>query len=111
MRRAAAAARRRASARTALLVAASTLALGASVGLASVAKQGDLRITLLAQVQPDKLPREEPAPIAVFVSGHVATFSGATPPQLRRMTVQVNRHGLLGSVGLPRCTIREIQPG
>jgi hypothetical protein len=111
MRRAAAAARRRASARTALLFAASALALSASAGLASDGKQGDLRTTLLAQIQPNKLPRNQPAPIAVFVSAHVSTFSGATPPQLQRMTIRVNRHGLLSSTGLPHCTIREIQPG
>jgi xanthosine utilization system XapX-like protein len=78
---------------------------------AVVVQTGNLRIGVLAQVQPFKLPRREPAPIAVFLSGHVGTVDGETPPQLRRMTVKVNRHGLLQSLGLPSCQLSQIQPG
>jgi len=69
-----------------------------------------LRITVLAQIKPFKLSRVEPSPIAVFLAGHIATPSGATPPQLQKMVIEVNRHGLLSSVGLPACTIDEVQP-
>lgn len=74
-----------------------------------VQEQG-LRITVLSQIQPFKLPRVDPAPIAVFFSGHIATPSGDTPPQLRKMVIKVNRHGLLQSAGLPSCTLDEVQP-
>jgi hypothetical protein len=70
-----------------------------------------LRVTVLSQIQPNKLPRVEPAPIAVFISGHIATPSGETPPQLQTMRVAVNRHGLLRATGLPTCRLPEIQPG
>jgi hypothetical protein len=91
------------------------LAVAAFTGLAAfaagaVVQEEGLRITVLSQIQPFKLPRVKPAPIAVFFSGHVATPSGATPPQLRKMVVKVNRHGLLQSVGLPHCTLAEVQP-
>lgn len=69
----------------------------------AVVQQEGLRITVLSQVQPYKLPRVGTAPIAVFVGGHLATPSGAIPPQLNRLTVDVNRHGLLQSRGLPVC--------
>lgn len=72
---------------------------------------GNLRVTVLAQVEPPKLPRRTPAPVAIFISGHVGTVDGAVPPQLQTMTVKVNRHGLLQSKGLPYCTLPEIQPG
>jgi hypothetical protein len=49
------------------------------------------------------------APIAVFVGGHIATPSGAVPPQLREMTVKVNHHGPLQSKGLPTCTLSAIE--
>jgi hypothetical protein len=78
---------------------------------AAVVQSGNLRVTVLAQVEPPKLPREIPAPIAVFISGHIGTVDGAVPPQLQTMTVKVNRHGLLQSKGLPYCTVPEIQPG
>jgi hypothetical protein len=76
-----------------------------------VVQPGDLRITVLAQIQPNKLPRATPAPIAVFISGHVATPSGAVPPQLQELSIKVNRHGLLQSAGLPSCQLVQIQPG
>jgi hypothetical protein len=76
-----------------------------------VIQTGNLRVTVLAQVEPPKLPRKTPAPIAVFISGHVGTVDGAVPPQLQKMTVKVNRHGLLQSKGLPYCALPQIQPG
>jgi hypothetical protein len=82
----------------------------ASVASAAVVQQGNLRITVQSQLQPYKLPRTEKAPIAVFVSGHVATPTGETPPQLQAMTVLVNRHGLLQSRGLPTCQLHQVQP-
>ena len=69
-----------------------------------------LRITVLSQVQPYKLPRHRPAPIAIFVAGHLANAKGGIPPQLQRLTIRVNRHGLFQSKGLPVCRIPEIQP-
>jgi hypothetical protein len=69
-----------------------------------------VRITVLSQVQPYKLPRKGTAPIAVFVGGHLATPTGEIPPQLNELSVQVNKHGLLQSRGLPSCPVRKIQP-
>ena len=77
---------------------------------AAVIQQGNLRVTVLAQVEPPKLPRKTPAPIAVFISGHIGTADGSVPPQLQRMTVKVNRHGLLQSKGLPSCSCPRSSP-
>jgi len=90
---------------------AGTLAL-ASAALAGAAtiQEGGLRITVLSQLIPYKLPRAKPAPIAVFVAGHLESSTGGIPPQLRRLTVDVNRHGLLQSRGLPVCRIPQVQP-
>jgi hypothetical protein len=91
---------------------AALLVLGtAAYAAAAVVQSGNLRVTVLAQVEPPKLPRKTPAPIAVFVSGHVGTVDGEVPPQLQTMTVKVNRHGLLQSKGLPSCELAQIQPG
>lgn len=81
----------------------------AGAATAAVVRQGNLRITVLAQVEPHKLPRTGTAPIAVFVSGHVAAPDGTVPPQLRRMSVKVNRHGLLEDTGLPICRFAQIR--
>jgi hypothetical protein len=85
--------------------------LAATFAVGAVIQQGNLRITVLSQILPYKLPRQGVAPIAVFVSGHVGSVDGSVPPQLQRMQIKVNRHGLLQSKGLPTCTQAEIDPG
>lgn len=86
-----------------------TLAV-AGTATAAVVQVGNLRITVLGQVLPYKLPRDRPSPIAVFISGHVDTVDGTVPPQLRKMVIRVNRHGLLRSRGLPTCTLERLYP-
>ena len=83
---------------------------GITAANAAVIQEGNLRITVLSQIQPFKLPRTGTAPIAVVIAGHIATPSGETPPQLQKMTVKVNRHGLLQSEGLPTCSLAQVQP-
>lgn len=84
--------------------------LCASIASAVTVQQGGLRITALAQISPYKLPRDRPAPIAVFVAGHLQSSSGGIPPQLQELRIEVNRHGLLQSKGLPTCKVPQIQP-
>lgn len=86
------------------------LALAAVAVAAAVVVQAEgVRITVLSQIMPVKLPRSEPAPIAVFVAGHLATPGGTIPPQLQRLDIEVNRHGVLRSRGLPVCHPRQVQ--
>lgn len=94
------------------LGAACLISLAASVAVVSAAviQQDGLRITVLSQVMPYELPRDRPAPIAMFVAGHLAAVDGGIPPQLERLRIQVNRHGLLQSRGLPVCHPGEVQP-
>ncbi len=91
---------------------ATVVALLACVSLAgaTVVQEGNVRISVLSQILPYKLPRHGVAPIAVFVSGHLSEPHGGIPPQLQEMTVEVNKHGLLQSKGLPSCPLRKIQP-
>jgi hypothetical protein len=81
-----------------------------SLAHATVVQEGNVRVNVLSQVLPYKLPRQGTAPIAVFASGHLSEPHGGIPPQLQEMTVEVNKHGLLQSKGLPSCPLRKIQP-
>jgi len=85
------------------------LLAGAGAAEAVVVQGGGVRITVLSQVKPYKLPRQKPAPIAVFVAGHLASAMGGIPPQLQRLRIEVNRHGLLQSRGLPVCHPSQVQ--
>jgi hypothetical protein len=82
----------------------------ASLAHAAVVQEGNVRISVLSQILPYKLPRHGTAPIAVFVSGHLSEPHGGIPPQLQKMTVEVNKHGLLQSKGLSTCPLRKLQP-
>jgi hypothetical protein len=83
-------------------------AASAAPALAVVIEHGRLRISISAQLKPYRLPRAGRAPIDVFIAGHVASVDGSTPPQLRRMDVKLNRHGLIDGRGLPSCHLGEI---
>jgi hypothetical protein len=92
-----------------LLVPLLLLSVAVAGARAAVVQDGGIRITVLSQVKPFRLPRTGTAPIAVFVSGHIASTDGGVPPQLQRMTIDVNRHGVLQSEGLPVCPLALIR--
>jgi len=96
--------------RAAALGLAAALLACASLATAAVVQKGNVRITVLSQILPYKLPRQGTDPIAVFVSGHLDAPKGGIPDQLQKMTVRVNRHGLLQSRGLPTCQVTQLQP-
>ena len=96
--------------RAAALATAVALLTCATLAQATVVQEGNLRITVLSQILPYKLPRHGVAPIAVFVSGHLAAPHGGIPAQLQEMSVEVNKHGLLQSKGLPVCSLAQLQP-
>lgn len=82
---------------------------GAALAGAVTVRQGAIQITALAQVKPNKLPRHGTAPIAVFIAGHLQSADGGIPPQLQQLKIDVNRHGLLQSEGLPVCRPTQLE--
>lgn len=92
-----------------MLASLAVLSVASATAGATPVQRGDLRITVLTQIAPYKLPRTGTAPISVFVSGHLASTTGGIPPQLQRMDIKVNRHGLLQALGLPACPIARIR--
>lgn len=95
----------------AMLLAALVLVLGlAALARAEVAQKGDIRVTFNGALTPHTLPRSGTAPIKVAVEAKIASTNASTPPQLRKMTIAINRNGKLSSKGLPVCPIKAIQP-
>ena len=82
----------------------------ASTSLAASVQEGTLRVSITTQIKPFRLPRTDPAPIDVFLAGHIASTTGGVPPQLTRMTVYVNRQGVLDTAAVPICPISQIGP-
>lgn len=90
-----------------------TLALVLCLGIAAQAKlnrKGDLIVSFQGEIKPSELPRSKPAPVSVRVAGNVKTTKGLRLPQLRKISVAINRSGRLFDKGLPTCQVERIQP-
>jgi hypothetical protein len=94
----------------ALLCAALAALAVAALAQAETVRKGTLQVAFVGDLSPKKLPRAGAAPISVHVGGHVSTTDGSSPPQLRRIEIEINRNGRLDYRGLPACTLRQIQP-
>jgi hypothetical protein len=74
-----------------------------------VYQRGNLRVSFDGRLRPHDLPRERLAPATVSLDGSVGTVDGSQPPQLREITVAMNRAGKLFSAGLPVCSPAQLQ--
>jgi len=86
------------------------LATSAALAHAEIVQKGTLRVKVSGELKPRRLPRTGTAPIAVTVGGVVSTTDGSLAPQLKRIRIDLNRHGSLETTGLPRCKVAQIQP-
>lgn len=81
-----------------------------AIAHAEITQRGDLRVTFTGALRPRVLPRNGSAPITVAVGGTIATDDDANPPQLQRVSFEINRNGHLNPRGLPTCVVKQIQP-
>lgn len=81
-----------------------------SLTSAEVIQKGHVRVHFDGDLTPRALPRQGSAPVRVSVEAKIASTDSGTPPQLRRLSIAINRHGKFTPQGLPVCTLREIQP-
>jgi hypothetical protein len=70
---------------------------------AEVTQSGNLRLSVTAKLQPNRLPRLGESPVSVAFDGQITTPDGAMPPQLESFQIAINRNGHLDSEGLPVC--------
>lgn len=72
-------------------------------------QKGNLRVSFSGRLQPRDLPREHLAPVTVSLDGSVGTVDGSRPPQLREISIAMNRAGRLTTAGLPTCAASRLQ--
>jgi hypothetical protein len=77
---------------------------------AEIAREHGLIVSFGGEVRPRLLPRLGTAPVAVTVSGRVRSAERGLPPSLRRISLEINRNGILDNRGLPLCRAGQIQP-
>jgi hypothetical protein len=86
------------------------VALLAAPASGEVVQKGNLIVSFGGSIAPPSLPRDSRAPIEVRVDGRVNTADGRLPPSLRRISLEINRNGVLYDRGLPSCRIERIRP-
>jgi hypothetical protein len=96
--------------RLSLTAALLTLLALASLAHAEIKQQGNLRVSFDGELTPHTLPRSGKAPVKVAVGAKIAATNGAAPPQLRKISIAINRNGRLDAKGLALCRLEEIQP-
>lgn len=91
------------------LAAVSALALlvvGSAYGL--TVRAGNLIATGDGGFAPTALPRDHDAPIKLFGHGRIRTVDGTRPSPLRKLVVELDKHGHAETRGLPKCTMQKL---
>lgn len=94
----------------AALVAAFCVLASASLAGAEVTQEGNLRVSFTGGIAPNALPRKGKAPVKVKFGGEIKTTDGQMPPQLREISLAINRNGKFDFRGLPACHYHQIHP-
>ncbi|HSK49005.1 MAG TPA: hypothetical protein VK889_00775 [Solirubrobacterales bacterium] len=103
---------RRRRAATALAATLSLALSGLLPGLpaAEVVEDGPLRVSFFGRLAPQALPRSGSAPVGVDVGARISSANSTPPPQLRRISIAINRNGRFSPGLLPACRVEQIQP-
>jgi hypothetical protein len=86
------------------------LVIGLPVAAAEVIQRDGTRVSVEAAISPRRLPRAGAAPIHFSLATKIAATEGSVPPQLRRISIEINRYGHFDPAALPACTYADIQP-
>jgi hypothetical protein len=88
------------------------VALGvAGIARAEVAQVGNIFVAFDGGIAPKALPRTGVAPVAVTIDSSFKSVDGQDPPpQLRTISIGINRAGKIFDKGLPSCRVRKVQP-
>lgn len=83
----------------------------AGVARAELTQEGNVLLAVDGGISPHSLPRNQLAPVAVWIDSTIKTVDGnETPPQLRQISIAINKEGRLFDRGLPTCRVTRIQP-
>lgn len=75
---------------------------------AEVVREGNLQVSFNGGISPQKLPRDELAPVTVLMNGKITTTDRSAPPKLEKIVLAINKEGVLDAKGLPTCSITKL---
>jgi hypothetical protein len=77
---------------------------------AVIVRRGPVQVSFNGKLTPQRLPRHGAAPVGIAIDARIAATGSGSPPQLRRISIAINRNGHFVSRGLPICRVDQIQP-
>jgi len=83
--------------------------LATSVASGLTTQKGDIRISFHGNIAPSKLPRKDLAPVGVQMGAKIKTISGAKPPRLSKIILDINSNGVIDARGLPTCPMGKLR--
>ena len=83
------------------------LVLAGAAGAARIVASG-LVVVAEGGFKPTALPEKHNAPITLRAEGKISTTSGAQPPLLREIELELDRHDSLATTGLASCTAEKL---
>ena len=86
----------------ALALLAAGSAYGLTVRVGNIIANGD------GGFAPTALPRDHDAPIKLFGHGRIRTVDGTRPSPLRKIVIELDKHGHAETRGLPKCTLQKL---
>lgn len=91
-------------------LASAVLATGAAErSIGEQTQRGVLVSSLKGELRPLTLPRDRPAPIAVYLEARLRTADGSLLPRVTRIEIGLPSQGVLSTRGLPICPARRIR--
>jgi hypothetical protein len=67
-------------------------------------RAGDLLVNGDGGFAPRSLPKDRVAPIMAFMHGRIRTVDGTRPSPLRELVLEIDKHTLVETRGLPKCS-------
>ncbi len=80
----------------------------AGVALAEVVTEEEVQINFHGSISPVKLPRTGAAPVGVQVGAKIKSLNDPLPPRLQEIVLDINKHGVINSKGLPTCPLGKL---
>jgi DNA-binding beta-propeller fold protein YncE len=77
---------------------------------AVIIRHGPVQVSFNGKLTPQRLPRHGSAPVGIAIDARISATGNGSPPQLRRISIAINRNGHFLSKGLPACRVDQIQP-
>ena len=85
------------------------LCLCAGAAQAELTQTGEEILNVNGEIFPSRLPRTSRAPIQVLMEAGITTVHKTAPSELKEILLDINRHGVLQTKGLPTCSLSELE--